>query len=165
MENMVSLARSFRLGHIDVVIQSQVTQSSNGIGKVNQKTYDVIFNSLGEGDESDNNDEQDDLLPKFCPHVDKVFMFAHALMASHMWVKALRVGLLNFVMFFVSMRLNVDSGLKHSCGVAILTPKNPRAGSNLVSDVISERVRDKPLTHPTDVVYDLKKDYGLEISH
>ncbi|XP_028094307.1 uncharacterized protein LOC114294374 [Camellia sinensis] len=53
----------------------------------------------------------------------------------------------------------------HTCGVSVRTPKNPRVGSDLVSDVISERVRDKPLTRPTDVVYDLKKDYGLEVSY
>ncbi|KAL7170997.1 hypothetical protein ACSBR2_035789 [Camellia fascicularis] len=45
------------------------------------------------------------------------------------------------------------------------TPKNPRAGSDLVSDVIAERVCDKPLTRPTDVVYNLKKYYGLEVSY
>ncbi|KAL7174554.1 hypothetical protein ACSBR2_033738 [Camellia fascicularis] len=53
----------------------------------------------------------------------------------------------------------------HTCGVAVRTPKNPRASSDLVSDVIFERVHDKPLTCPTDVVYDLKKDYGLEVSY
>ncbi|KAL7181304.1 hypothetical protein ACSBR1_040226 [Camellia fascicularis] len=73
---MVSLARSFRLGHIDVVIQTRVAQSSNGISNANRKTCDVIFNSSGKGDELDDDDEQDDLLPKFCPHVDKVFMSA-----------------------------------------------------------------------------------------
>ncbi|KAL7163569.1 hypothetical protein ACSBR2_039640 [Camellia fascicularis] len=74
MENMVSLAWPFRLGHIDVVIQTQVMQSSNDIGNVNRKTCDVTFNLSGEGDELDDDNEQDDLLPKFCPHVDKVFM-------------------------------------------------------------------------------------------
>ncbi|KAL7227474.1 hypothetical protein ACSBR1_022350 [Camellia fascicularis] len=52
---------------------------------------------------------------------------------------------------------------EHICGVAVRAPKNPRAGSDLVSDVISDRVRD--LTRPTDVVYDLKKDYELEVSY
>ncbi|KAL7185431.1 hypothetical protein ACSBR2_027383 [Camellia fascicularis] len=55
--------------------------------------------------------------------------------------------------------------IEHTCGVAIRTPKNPRAGSDLVSDVISEWVHDKLLTCPTNVVYDLKKDYGLKISY
>ena len=34
-----------------------------------------------------------------------------------------------------------------------------------MSDVISNQVRDKPLTRSTDVFYDLKKDYGLEVSY
>ncbi|KAL7246059.1 hypothetical protein ACSBR2_001230 [Camellia fascicularis] len=63
--------------------------------------------------------------------------------------------------FFYICKWNAE----HSCGVAIRTPKNPRTWSNLVSNVISERVHDKPLTQPSDVVYDLKKDYGLEISY
>ncbi|XP_028123134.1 uncharacterized protein LOC114320220 [Camellia sinensis] len=54
---------------------------------------------------------------------------------------------------------------EHIYGVAVRTPKNPRAGSDLVSDVISNWVCDKPLTRPIDVVYDLKKDYGLEVSY
>ncbi|KAL7233155.1 hypothetical protein ACSBR1_016901 [Camellia fascicularis] len=54
---------------------------------------------------------------------------------------------------------------EHSCGVAVRTAKNPRVGSELVSDVISKWIRDRPLTHPIDVVYDLKKYYGLEISY
>ncbi|KAL7187328.1 hypothetical protein ACSBR1_037403 [Camellia fascicularis] len=76
MENMVSLARSFYLGHINVVIETRVTQSSNGIGNANRKPCDATFSSPGEGYESDDDDEQNDLLPKFCPHVDKVFMYA-----------------------------------------------------------------------------------------
>ncbi|XP_028111774.1 uncharacterized protein LOC114310061 [Camellia sinensis] len=63
--------------------------------------------------------------------------------------------------FFYIRKWNAE----HICGVAVRTPKNPRAGSDLVSDVISKRVRDKPLTRPSNVVYDLKKDYGLEISY
>ncbi|KAL7253425.1 hypothetical protein ACSBR1_007874 [Camellia fascicularis] len=43
--------------------------------------------------------------------------------------------------------------------------QNTRAGSKLMSDVISKRVRDRLLTRPTDVVYDVNKDYGLEISY
>ncbi|KAL7167190.1 hypothetical protein ACSBR2_037795 [Camellia fascicularis] len=55
VENMVSLARSFRLGHIDVVIQTQFAWGRRRVK---------------------NDDEQDDVLPKFYPHVNKVFMSA-----------------------------------------------------------------------------------------
>ncbi|KAL7229679.1 hypothetical protein ACSBR2_008229 [Camellia fascicularis] len=63
--------------------------------------------------------------------------------------------------FFYIRKWNAE----HICGVAFWTPKNPRVGSDLVSDVISEQERDKSLTRPSNVVYDLKKDYGLEISY
>ncbi|KAL7210660.1 hypothetical protein ACSBR1_032090 [Camellia fascicularis] len=53
----------------------------------------------------------------------------------------------------------------HTCGVAVRTDKNPRMGFELVADVIAERVHDKPLTYPTDVKYDFKKAYGLQISY
>ncbi|CAL5353027.1 unnamed protein product [Camellia sinensis] len=76
-----------------------------------------------------------------------------------MWLVHARV--LNANGFFYLRKWNSE----HTCGVAVRTPKNPRAGSDLVSDVICERVREKPLTRPTDVVYDLKKDYGLEVSY
>ncbi|KAL7229681.1 hypothetical protein ACSBR2_008231 [Camellia fascicularis] len=76
MENMVSLAWSFRLGHIDVIVETRCTLSSNGFGDANRKPYGVAFSSPREGYESDDDDEQDDLLPKFCPHVDKVYMSA-----------------------------------------------------------------------------------------
>ncbi|KAL7229677.1 hypothetical protein ACSBR2_008227 [Camellia fascicularis] len=208
MENMVSLARSFRLGHIDVVVETQCTLSSNGFGDANRKPCAVTFSSPRDGYESDDDDEQDDLLPKFCPHVDKVYMFApwangithvgqsfeggaaefrnvlrkYAVECGFqfkflkndsvqitaactmreskgcMWSIHARV--LHADEFFYIRKWNVE----HICGVSIRTPKNQRAGSDLVSNVISERVRDKPLTRPSDVVYDLKKDYGLEIS-
>ncbi|XP_028073479.1 uncharacterized protein LOC114275683 [Camellia sinensis] len=43
--------------------------------------------------------------------------------------------------------------------------KNPRTGSDLVSAVVADRVHDQPLTRPTDVVFDLKNEYGLDISY
>ncbi|KAL7180554.1 hypothetical protein ACSBR1_043704 [Camellia fascicularis] len=42
---------------------------------------------------------------------------------------------------------------------------NPRTGSDLVSDVIADRVREQPLTRPTDVVFGMKNDFGLDISY
>ncbi|KAL7214299.1 hypothetical protein ACSBR1_026668 [Camellia fascicularis] len=53
----------------------------------------------------------------------------------------------------------------HTCGVAVRTYRNPRTGSELMSDVIANRVHNQPLTRPTDVVFDMKNDYGLDISY
>ncbi|KAL7176792.1 hypothetical protein ACSBR2_030190 [Camellia fascicularis] len=170
IDNMVCLARSFRLDHIDVIIQSRITQ-----GAVDM-------------DESDIDDDQQDLLPKFCPHAGKVFLSAqwvhgitHGGQSFEGGANEFRSILLKYAVecgfrfkflkndsvriTAVCMMRESKNCMEHSCGVAVWTAKNPRAGSELVSDVIFERVRDRPLTRPTDVVYELKKDYGLEISY
>ena len=176
MENMVSLARSFRLGHIDVVVETRCTQSSNGFGDSNQNPCDVTLSSPREGYESDDDDEEDDLLPKFCPHVDKVYMSApwangithvgqsleggaaefHNVLRKYavecgFWFKYLKndsvritavctmreskgcmwsihARVLHANEFFYICKWNAE----HCCGVAIQTPKNQRAGSDLV---------------------------------
>ncbi|XP_028106141.1 uncharacterized protein LOC114305256 [Camellia sinensis] len=53
----------------------------------------------------------------------------------------------------------------HSYGADVRTLKNPRLSFDLVSNVVFERVRDRPLTRPTDVAYSFKADYGLDISY
>ena len=53
----------------------------------------------------------------------------------------------------------------NSCGAVVRTGKNNRLNSELVSNVIGDRLRDKPLIRPTDVVFDLKKEYGLNVSY
>ena len=52
----------------------------------------------------------------------------------------------------------------HSCGTDVRTSKNPRVNSNLVLTIISEIVRDKPLTRLCKVVDILRRDYGFDIS-
>ncbi|KAL7225701.1 hypothetical protein ACSBR1_020955 [Camellia fascicularis] len=42
---------------------------------------------------------------------------------------------------------------------------NPRTRSDLVADVVADRVRAQPLTCPTDVIFGLKNDYRLDISY
>ncbi|KAL7250236.1 hypothetical protein ACSBR1_012268 [Camellia fascicularis] len=54
---------------------------------------------------------------------------------------------------------------EHSYGVAVHTAKNRRLELDLVSDILSQHIRDKPLTRPTDVAFDLKKNYGHDISY
>ncbi|KAL7214473.1 hypothetical protein ACSBR1_026811 [Camellia fascicularis] len=53
----------------------------------------------------------------------------------------------------------------HSCDVSVRTSNHPRVGSNMVADIMAARVRDRPLTRPTDVVLDLKDDYGLDVNY
>ncbi|XP_028107974.1 uncharacterized protein LOC114306837 [Camellia sinensis] len=53
----------------------------------------------------------------------------------------------------------------HNCGAAVRTHTNPRTRSNLVSSVVADRVRAQPLMRPTDIVFDMKNDNGLDISY
>ncbi|KAL7220745.1 hypothetical protein ACSBR2_013604 [Camellia fascicularis] len=43
--------------------------------------------------------------------------------------------------------------------------KQPLVGFELVSNVIAESVRSRPLTRPTEVILDLKEDYDLDITY
>ncbi|KAL7164692.1 hypothetical protein ACSBR2_040568 [Camellia fascicularis] len=54
---------------------------------------------------------------------------------------------------------------EHICGVAVRTSTHPLVGSDLVADIVSECVQDRPLTRPTEVILDLKQDYGLDITY
>ncbi|XP_028066080.1 uncharacterized protein LOC114269020 [Camellia sinensis] len=206
---MVCLARSFRLDHIDVIIQSRIMQDADDIGDATPNPRADTCNLPVLADESDIDDDQQDLPPKFCPHADKVFLsvqWVHGITLvrqsfegganefrsvlrkyaiecgfrfkflkndsvritavcmmreSKNCIWSIHARVLRADEFFYIHKWNRE----HSCGVVVRTAKNPRAGSELVCDVISERVRDRLLTRTTDVVYDLKKDYGLEISY
>ncbi|KAL7249074.1 hypothetical protein ACSBR1_011273 [Camellia fascicularis] len=208
MENMVSLARSFRLQCVDVIIHLQDIEDPDNIDSPPHNAQTVPCQMYGPFDETDMDDEQDSLA-KFCPHVDKVFLSAswankiqHVGQSFEGGAVEFRTVLCKYAvecgfrfkyvkndsvrittvcmmretkgcMWSIHARVLHGNGFfyirkwnsEHICGVAVRTPTNPLAGSNLVCDVISERVRDKPLTRPTDVVYDLKKDYGLEVSY
>ncbi|GMP65122.1 hypothetical protein CsSME_00026070 [Camellia sinensis var. sinensis] len=76
MDNMVSLARFFRLQCIDVVIQLQDDQDAENIGSLLCNVQSVTRQMTGKSDESDVHDEPD-LLAKFCPYVDKVFFVCY----------------------------------------------------------------------------------------
>ncbi|XP_028103609.1 uncharacterized protein LOC114302737 [Camellia sinensis] len=208
VESMVSLAWSFRLQCIDVIIQLQESRDADNAGSPVHNLQTVPCHTAGVFDDSDMDDEQE-LLENFCPHIDKVFLSApwangiqHVGQSFQGGASKFRNVLRKYAvecgfrfefvkndsvritavctmresrgcMWFVHARVLHANGFfylrkwnsEHICGVAVRTPKNPRAGSDLVSDVICERVCDKPLTRPTDVVYDLKKDYGLEVSY
>ncbi|XP_028126126.1 uncharacterized protein LOC114322878 [Camellia sinensis] len=51
----------------------------------------------------------------------------------------------------------------HTCGAAVR--RNPRSRSDLVFTIIADWMRDQPLMRSTDVVFDLKNEYGLDISY
>ncbi|XP_028068072.1 uncharacterized protein LOC114270701 [Camellia sinensis] len=92
-------------------------------------------------------------------------------MVLPMWDNVLMVEQLNSVKFCFMRRCYRQVGCVkrfdsvHTCGVAVPSCRNPRTRSDLVSTVVADRVRDKPLTRPTDVVFDLKNEYGLDISY
>ncbi|KAL7264453.1 hypothetical protein ACSBR1_002410 [Camellia fascicularis] len=54
---------------------------------------------------------------------------------------------------------------EHTCGVVVHTSTNRFVGSGLVIDIIAERIRDRPLIRPTEVILDMKQDYGLDITY
>ncbi|KAG5531219.1 hypothetical protein RHGRI_025990 [Rhododendron griersonianum] len=55
--------------------------------------------------------------------------------------------------------------LDHSCGVAVRTLNNPHAMVELVANLVGDDVRAKHGTRPINVVKEIKKDYGLNISY
>lgn len=206
VQNMLSLAKSFGLEHIDALIhvgsnasgiQCGVTVSPDDVGC---ETMDWRIADM---------EDRTDLLSSYCPHKKKTFLFAgwtlgityvgqSFLGGAHefrtvlckyavecgfqfKYVKnnSLRVtAICKFATstgcaWLVHARVSASNGILslkrfnrvHSCGAAVRTYRNPRTGSDLVSDVIASRVREQPLTRPTNVVFDMKDGYGLDISY
>ncbi|KAK9292967.1 hypothetical protein L1049_020949 [Liquidambar formosana] len=78
---------------------------------------------------------------------------------SCMWhVHAALLKINNF--FYIKALNNV-----HSCGSAVRTTNNSRVSSQLVATLIREKIRDKPLHRPVDVIYDMKEHYGIDITY
>ncbi|KAL7185708.1 hypothetical protein ACSBR2_027631 [Camellia fascicularis] len=144
-------------------------------------------------------DDDVDLLPTFCPHIEKTYLLATwATGFTHIgqhfeggaldFLKVLRKYAVEcgFQFKYVkngSVHITAVCAMKetkvrckwvfylrkwnseHICGMVVHTSKNPLVGSELVSDIIAERVRERPLTRPTDVIMDFKQDYGLDITY
>ncbi|KAL7251832.1 hypothetical protein ACSBR1_013646 [Camellia fascicularis] len=134
-----------------------------------------------------------DLLPNYYPHGEKTFLSApwangitHVGQSFEGGAQDFRTVLCKYAVEYGfdfkylknnSVRITVVCSLRdskgcdwfvhteHSCGVAIHTAKNKHLGLDLVSDIFSQHIRDKPLTRPIDVAFDLKKNYGLDISY
>ncbi|KAL7226152.1 hypothetical protein ACSBR1_021310 [Camellia fascicularis] len=208
MQNMVCLARSFRLQLVDMVIEYHRGKGDCPCVAEHPHVGGNSPDRVTVQSDMDIDDEVD-LLPTFCPNNDKVFL-------SHSWAtgfthigQGFKGGALEF--HNVLLKYAVECGFQfkykkndslcvtavcamletngctwfvhackleanrffylrkwnseHICGVAIRTSKNSLVGSELVSDIISQRVRDQRLTSPTEVILDLKQDYGLDISY
>ncbi|XP_028066342.1 uncharacterized protein LOC114269247 [Camellia sinensis] len=148
---MVSLARSFRLQCIDVILQLQESRDADNVGSLFHSMQTVPCHIAGVFDDLDMDDEQD-LLEKFCPHIDKVFLSAPWANGIQHIGQSFEGGASEFRNVLRKYAVECGFGFKFlkndsvritaraHCGVAVWTPKNPRAGSNLVSDVICERV-------------------------
>ena len=53
----------------------------------------------------------------------------------------------------------------HTCGMVVRTSKHPRVNFELAGKLIFAKVCRKPLKSPMDVIDDIKKDYGLDITY
>ncbi|XP_028107079.1 uncharacterized protein LOC114306108 [Camellia sinensis] len=179
IQNMLCLAKSFGINHIKVLIQ----ESSVGVGG-NRVVLDFADDGGISRHVSGNGfvDEQMDLLPTYstefrevlCKYaVERGFQFKYVKNDSVRITVVCKFAASTDCSWSVHARMLPSSGVLcvkrfdsvHTCRAAVRTSRNPRTGSDLVSIVVADRVRDKPLTRPTDVVFDLKNEYGLDISY
>ncbi|KAL7217896.1 hypothetical protein ACSBR2_011179 [Camellia fascicularis] len=188
---MFSLAKSFELEHIDVLVQRKCYESSIGGCVVDSRT------------------DETDLLPLYCTHKSKTFLSAGwALGITHVgqlsgcganefqmilckyavecsfqfkYIKNDSVQIIVVCKFatptgcpwLVHARVSASNGILclksfnnlHSCGVVVKTYRNSQTGSDLVSDVIADHVREQPITRSTNVVFDMKNGYGLDVRY
>ncbi|KAL7231225.1 hypothetical protein ACSBR2_009483 [Camellia fascicularis] len=190
MLNLVCLAYAFRLQLIDVILKQRWVEVSSPIIDEQLTSNPNVHDGMNSLNGVDMDDELD-LLPTFYLHTEKVFLsalwangFTHigqhfeggasefhivlllitavcAMTESKSCTWFVHGRKLEANEFFYLRRWNSE----HICGVAVRTSSNPSVGSELVSDVIVEHVRNRPLTWPTEVILDLKEDYGLDITY
>ncbi|KAL7177357.1 hypothetical protein ACSBR2_030668 [Camellia fascicularis] len=187
IKNMLCLAKLFGLNHIDVLIQARSVGEGGNVGVV-----DCLENGVNPlGEPNFGHDDQMDLLPTYCPNKSKTFLSAQwASWITHHAVEhgfqfkcikndSVRITVVckfaaaTGCVWSIHARVLPSNGVLcvksfdsvHTCGVAVRTYRNLRTGSELVFAVVADRVRGQPLVRPTDVVFDLKNDYGLDISY
>ncbi|KAL7166961.1 hypothetical protein ACSBR2_037593 [Camellia fascicularis] len=142
INNMLCLGKSFGLKHIKVIVHAP----SGGVGgqrhfcRLNGRMGLPMWDNVLMGEQMNSE--------KFYARQTGCMWSVHARMLPSTEVLC--------IMRFDSV---------HSCGAAVRTYRNPRTGSDLVSTVVADRVRNQPLTRPMDVVFDLRNEYGLEISY
>ncbi|KAL7201476.1 hypothetical protein ACSBR1_033223 [Camellia fascicularis] len=208
LQNLVTLARSFGLKHVCVLIdQHGGLDSVRAYGEQHNMQPNpvsgIIVNDQGESD------NKVDLLPDFCPHNNKVLLteswargLTHVKQCFEGGAHEFQTILCKYAVQFGfniryikndSVRVTAvcsmveDKGctwsvharvLKvnqffylrkwnsvHSCSVSVRTSNHPMVGSDMVADIMAAHVQDRPLTRPTDVVLDLKDDYGLDVNY
>ncbi|KAL7252745.1 hypothetical protein ACSBR1_007336 [Camellia fascicularis] len=152
IQNILCLGKSFKLNHVDVLIQARNVRARGNVGVV-----DCVEDGVNSpGSPNFGVDDQTDLLPTYWPNKSKTFLSAQ-------WVYVItHVGQCfdGGANEFREVLCNV-----HTCGAVVWTYRNLHTRSELVSSVVSDRVRGQPLIRPTDVVFDLKNGYGLDISY
>ncbi|KAL7235051.1 hypothetical protein ACSBR1_018519 [Camellia fascicularis] len=177
IRNMLCLAKSFGLNHFDVLIQIRdVSVGGNYGGPYCNEGQKSNF-----GNRTFDMDDQTDLLRTYCPNKSKTFLSAQWAFRITHYVKNDSVRITTVCKFaesigctwLVHARVLSSNGILcvkkldtvHNYGAAVRTHRNPRTGSDLVSSVVADRVCAQPLTRPTDIVFDMKNDYGLDISY
>ncbi|XP_028096722.1 uncharacterized protein LOC114296617 [Camellia sinensis] len=171
MQNMVHLASSFRLQLIEVMVESHDDVSVTADDDFVDTIPSLGTRGTKRSVHQISNKPDIDLLPNYCPHDHIEFKYlkndtvritaACSLRESKGCTWLVHARVLDANGFFYLRKWNNE----HIWGVAVRTVNNCRLGSDLVSDIFAHRILDKPLTRPTDVAFDLKKNYGLEISY
>ncbi|KAL7236570.1 hypothetical protein ACSBR1_019796 [Camellia fascicularis] len=206
VQNMLSLAKSFGLDHIDVLIQMRNNVSGSQLGSEGS-LHDIPSNNTDW--RTADMEDRTNLLLDYCTHKKKTYLSAGwafgitkvgqsffggahefrmvlckyavecGFQFKYMKNDLVRVtAVCKFTMstgcaWLIHSRVSASNGifclkkfnLVYSYGAAVRTYRNPQTGSDLVADVIACHVREQPLTRPTDVVFDMKDGYGLDISY
>ncbi|KAL7185338.1 hypothetical protein ACSBR2_027304 [Camellia fascicularis] len=205
VQNMLSLAKSFELDHIDVIVQKRNMADEDDRSAGGEQMF-VVHDRF-------------DLLPSYCQHRSKTYLSAgwasgvtnvgqmfmgganefRTVLSKYdvecgfqfkyikndsvrvtavckfagstgcIWLVHARVLALNGV-----RERNKPSRIILLIKIALLrttslyflkSQTNPHTGSGLVANVVADRVHAQPMTRPTDGVFVLKNDYGLDISN
>ncbi|CAL5398215.1 unnamed protein product [Camellia sinensis] len=190
MGNMLYLVRSFWLQIIDVVVK----QTDDDIIEIQSHSQPVNGNDSPvrcNGFDNFDMDDEVDLLETFCPHNDKAFIseswargFTHigqqfegsaVEFCNVLWKYAVQCGFLfnyvknDSVQITAICAMSATKGYKWIVYARKLeangTLTNRLVGSELVADIMAERIRDMLVTRPTEVMLNMKQDYGLDITY
>ncbi|XP_008801985.1 uncharacterized protein LOC103715957 [Phoenix dactylifera] len=54
---------------------------------------------------------------------------------------------------------------QHTCGGGLQVLSHPEASKRWISNIVKEKLQDMPLYRPTDIVKDIRREYGVELSY
>ncbi|XP_038979903.1 uncharacterized protein LOC120112935 [Phoenix dactylifera] len=54
---------------------------------------------------------------------------------------------------------------QHTCGGGLQVRSHPKASKRWVSNIVKEKLQDMPLYRPTDIVKDIRREYGVELPY